>query len=309
MVKFIRDYIVFTLIVIIGVFLMAFIYFKVNHLDIKYLSSPKISNSDSFNDKISYLSKRTAARNIALGSSLSLENLNSQSIIHYIGSTDYINTASWGMTMKEDFILLKGYCNRAIPSRIFMSSDIVDFQLRSFEIDEQDMNNLLQSKKLAWLYLKHPDFRDYLETSNLYRDRKSTDTIKETLKYDDYGAILYPYEYFHTPKLNVEAFIKGAPIPKEPMYQFLDSICAFSSRNNIKIYFFQNPLCESYTAVARQKYYRDHARRVAKILQSHNHFYLDPNDTTWADSLFMDGMHLNEKGSKLYTDYCLRKIQ
>ncbi|HAP02234.1 MAG TPA: hypothetical protein DCQ93_09955, partial [Bacteroidetes bacterium] len=49
-------------------------------------------------------------------------------------------------------------------------------------------------------------------------------------------------------------------------------------------------------------------KRVKEIVEKHGGFFYDSSEIVWDDSLFVDSIHFNKKGSATYTDSCMKKV-
>lgn len=71
------------------------------------LPPPNLTDSFSYNEKLFFLSQSDLKPEvIVLGSSMALNNINSNALIKRIKSNRVLNLSSWGMNLKDDFELL-----------------------------------------------------------------------------------------------------------------------------------------------------------------------------------------------------------
>ena len=54
---------------------------------------------------------------------------------------------------------------------------------------------------------------------------------------------------------------------------------------------------------------QSHTNYLNKLLTKNNHFFVNSNNKIWDDSLFVDGIHLNGKGAKVFTEYCFKNLK
>src|SRR3982751_6326885 len=88
--------------VIVGVYKLRY------DVSCKDFPAPALSDSYSLNEKIEFL--RTKEKDIpilAIGSSIALNNLHSETIAKNITGKKFLNAASWGMNMGDNYSLLK----------------------------------------------------------------------------------------------------------------------------------------------------------------------------------------------------------
>src|SRR5882762_5458526 len=73
------------------------LFYSTSHNIENDLPGPNLSNSFSLNEKLLFLRKHSGKKNIlAIGSSMALNNLHSETIVNILNDTSYINAASWG---------------------------------------------------------------------------------------------------------------------------------------------------------------------------------------------------------------------
>ncbi len=282
-------------------------YIKISGIDISFIPPPRIANNISFNDKMVFANNKTADH-IAIGSSMTLCNLHSSTIIKMLGSNSYLNMAAWGLSIEDSYVLLKKYAENKMPKTVIISSNIVDFCMKQvfFEIDE--ISKILSCRFPQIFYLKYPEIRYYLSNSDYYKKIKSSDKIYDSLVYDEYGAVCYADnldEFDNVKWTDTWADDKLDRIN----YAYLDSISNFTRRNNIKFIFLQSPFREGLLDIVDTDSLNKHAFQVASILNKYDHPFINSMERTWADSLYIDGTHFTTTGAKLYTDYCIGKVK
>ena len=124
------------------------VYMMMNGLTWKDFPGPKVSDSYSFNEKMHFLKKSTIQADvISVGSSMTLNNLNSISVVNNLATESYINTGSWGMTMKDDFTLLKILCGARCLKVLIINSCLADFQQTDKNIDCEILKKYLLRNK------------------------------------------------------------------------------------------------------------------------------------------------------------------
>ena len=119
-----------------GITTLSIVFFT---LWLNYYSTPppNLSNSISLNAKVLFLKNNFSRANIdilAIGSSMSLNNINSSSITKAYSDEQYLNLSSWGLTMEETFNLIKIYNKKYHPKTIIISSNYSDFKGSSQKI-------------------------------------------------------------------------------------------------------------------------------------------------------------------------------
>jgi hypothetical protein len=305
--NFIKHTLFFSLFSVAVFLLMAFVYVKVKSVDLNYIPPPRIANNISFNDKMVFANNKMVDH-LAIGSSMSLCNLHSETITNMLHTDSYLNLGSWGLNISDSYVLLREYSKIRIPKTIFMSSNLVDFCPKQVIFDTDEVHNILTSSYISYYYIKYPEFRYYLSIANHYKKIKSTHNIYESLVYDEYGAVCYgdkmddfnETKWFDTQVANEL---------DQSNYAWLDSLAGFAQRHNIRFVFFQSPFREGIIEHIDQTQLNNHTKKVASILKKYKHTFINTTDRNWADTLYVDGTHLTWKGAKVFTNYCLGKLK
>ncbi len=287
-----------------------FVYYGISPKDIP---APDLSESYSFNEKMEFLRKRDKNADIvAIGSSMSLNNLDSKTVIEQIGSDSYLNLSSWGLSMKDIFLLLKVQSEIHHPRVLITASSVLDFQMADKNAKYDVLKLFLYSSDLGQLYyhLRFFNFKYYLINFKLASQVRSVANNYEYLGYDQFGAVNLTGNNFQIDEerwnrdyLNASRFL-----PKE--YDYLDSISNFCDRNKIKFIFLQSPYrtgLYSHFDNDKMKVLKEHISKVQDIINQHHQTFIDANKSVWNDSLFVDGTHFNKKGAEAFTRYCFSK--
>ncbi len=276
---------------------------------------PNLSNSISLNAKVWYLkniSNNTNVNVIALGSSMSLNNINSNAMVKAWGNENYLNVSSWGLNMQENFNLLKLYFKKYNPKTIIISSNYIDFRASHQKIKYNLIHEYLESQNSIGFYFKAWNFKQYIMDSREYGLYKTDRTNYQSLKFDKTGGVNYPKIKFN---LNVKRW-NGSQIKNEELnpsqYFYLDSIAKFCFNNRINLVFVQSPFRQGYYSKLKPDeltFLNNHNYKVKEILFENNAIFINANNETWDDSLFVDFTHLSEEGSLRYTEYFLNKLK
>jgi hypothetical protein len=279
------------------------------------LPPPNVSNSISLNAKVLYLKDNLPKGNIdilSIGSSMSLNNINSNSIAKNQYNKNYINVSSWGLNIEESFNLLKTYNIKYNPKTVIISSNLVDFFISKQKIKYNIINKFLASNNFNIHYLKFWSFSQAIRDSRLLSLYKYDNTIYESLKFDKYGGVNYPGNNF---KINDKRW-QGEKLKNYSIdtiqYSYLDSISKYCSSNGIKFVFIQSPFREGYYSKLKKEelcIIQNHIDKVEIILNNTNSLFVNSLVENWNDRLFVDFTHLNEEGSRLYTEYFLEQMK
>lgn len=283
--------------------------YKITAKDIPALH---FSESYSFNEKMMFLlNKNKNINTLAIGSSMTLYNLNSEVVKKELKSDSFLNTASWGMSIKDDYYFLKTLHKYFKIKQLLLSANIGDY---SHDVDEKKIkydyaeNFLIYKKSFS---VENFSIKYYLDNFEFARKVRSCKGCDESLQFDQSGGVTHKKKGF---LINNERWKSNglSGETNEIQYNYLDSIENFSKKNKIKLIVFESPFREGiYTTLstANKKKFEIHLQKVRDICKKNNSLYVDANNRLWPDSLYVDAKHFNEDGAKLYTKYCFDIIK
>jgi hypothetical protein len=311
--KFIKQCILFlSFLSIIAAFAL-FAFLKINQLSLSDFPALHFSNSYSLNEKIRFLKTSSKQANtLALGSSMTLNNLHSETVINKFKKNEYLNTAAWGLSMGDNYTYLKSL-NKVYPLKhLIICSNIVDFQNNEKLIDFNYVESYLKDNDIISFiqFFNTFDIKYYTENWRYAKKVRSCSNHYDYLNFDQYGAINFEAKGFKINPLRWESDnLSNNGLTAQ--YAYLDSISKFCANHNIQLYFFQSPIRQGlYNQLSEKKHtiLKQHTAAINKMLDKNNQFLVNANEKTWPDSLFTDGSHLNKTGAKLFTQYCFDKI-
>lgn len=272
-------------------------------------SIPNVSNSLSFNAKMQFLKEKkvdTTINVLAVGSSMTLNNMHSATIAASFDPA-YLNTASWGQSIVDDYKLIKIFTPLYKPKTIIITSNFMDFQNEWSKIKFDLLDSYLSKT-----YTKSGfDLRYNIQNAEKLKEYKQNQNLYDYLNYDMNGGINLDAQYLKIDSLRW----KGRAVNESPLdptqYTYLDSISNFCKTNKIDLIFIQSPLRIGYTAQmndAQNKFLLDHITKVAAILKNGDQQFVNTLDGDWPDDLFADYSHFNEKGARVFTNLFLAEI-
>ena len=166
---------------------------------------------------------------------------------------------------------------------------------------------LVQNKCRTLLsFLKNFNLKYYIEKYEYAKFVRNCKDEYQYLKYDDFGMVSYDYENFN---VNIKRW-NDKHLDKPILYNeyvYLDSISKYCQTNQINLYFFQSPFRSGlYTKLddKENEILNAHIIKINNILSSRNQFFVNSLETVWSDSLFVDAIHFNGTGAKIFTEYC-----
>lgn len=304
-----KRFIIKTVLVLIP-FLVCFLIAGVFLYD-KYKIIP-FDSSISFDSKIYELKNKNfeSIDNIAVGSSMTLNNLNTETLMRYLNSESYYNVSSWGQSISVDYEMIKILVDRYTPHRIIMVTVCDDFDYSDYsDLDcKRSIKTYLNSDCFNIPYMAIYKIRSkFYDSDGSYRNCRNATDDYTNLNYDYCGGIeLKVYD----DNISSERWnhISGFEFDKRgKCYESLMKICEYLKSRNIDLVLVNTP--------TRRHYYSNNYNDVQKhisicdsIVKSYGFFFSNEIDfEKYNDSLFADCSHLNVEGAKLFTDEFCKK--
>lgn len=264
-----------------------------------YLAAYRITNSYSFNEKIKFLPPPQTKKILAIGSSMSLNNLYSPGIIKYLRSDNYVNGSVWGLSIMDAEALAPVFENIYHPSIVICVSNVMDFATPQIEYDTAELADFLQHKKVPfyqWFsfcsyYLKH-SVKNFLNFSS--------NRVYTSLVFDKWGGVPLSVSKFQTRKTRWNEPLHFDLINADS-YKSLEKLAAFYTKNNIQFIFIQSPVRESIKKTDYKRNMAVHTNKIRQILEHNGQVFKDLSVAVYSDTLFVDSAHLNENGARRLT--------
>ena len=310
--NFLINCVVFSIGIII-IFSGTLIYLFKIKTSVSDLPALKFSDSYSLNEKVLFINKSPKdIKTLAIGSSMTLNNLHTNTIKQYTNSDSYLNVASWGMSIMDDFEFLKMFDKMYDIDQLIISSNLMDFVHVEKNVDYPFIINYLHGKKINTYhsFIKNWDLRYYYKNIKYAHKVRNCIHDYEYLKYDTHGAVNFKKDQFviDEKRWNNDLYDKPGA---EQQYMYLDSISEYCKEKGIKILFFQSPIRQGLVSKLnpfKRNNINSHVMKVKTIIMKNSNIFVDANKTNWSDSLFVDATHFNEEGAKLFTEFCFKNI-
>lgn len=288
--------------------------YAVKKYNIRYteLPAPNLSASYSYNKKIEFIKNRKADI-MTIGSSMSLNNVYSESVIKHFNNNAYLNVSSWGLTIRDIYFLLKFQSGYLGAKTVIISSNIIDFAERETaakSIDYKSVENYLS----ASAFLTDLYYRSYTPSYLIEKfeyGKKVVHNIHDydCLNYDAYGAVMMDSAGFNidSNRWNEHKF----PHADQISYNYLDSIGSFCQNKGIRLIFVHTPYRSAITMLPTFETNRmnEHIRNVEKIANRHEFTFINSTVQLWEDNLFVDASHFNSSGAQKFTDFFLTHLK
>jgi hypothetical protein len=293
--------------IIVGVYVFRF---KISKNDIP---APPLSDSYSLNEKIEFLrAAKKDAHVLAIGSSIALNNLHSETIAKRIHGGIFLNTSSWGMNMGDNYALLKAVYGVYHPDTLIIASSISEFELPAKKADYKRVQSYLTAGDfVADLYhVRCFNLRYYMDNAKYKKLVQSARNQYEYLVFDQYGGVNIDDKDFKIDQRRWKVDFDTKKISVSN-YDYVDSISAFCKLKNIKLLFFQSPFRKGIyvnLGAKKSKELQTHVDRIATILKRDNQILIDADKVLWDDALYLDGEHFSAKGAQAFTTYCFDQL-
>jgi hypothetical protein len=293
--------------------ILAFIY--IENIDINEFPALNFSDSYSYNEKIRILKLHQKADSIfAIGSSMTLNNIDSKTIIKSLKTSNFFNAASWGMSLGDDLNLIKYLDKNYTLRKVIIISNIVDFNHKDKMINYNYIDSYLKDNLIELMFYFAWNFNFIYYKDNFEYAKKVRHSVSgyDCLHYDDYGTANLSKRYLQIDSNRWQTSYLNNII-SESQYNHLNDIVKFCKSKKIKIIFVQSPFREKLYSNFNESEIRKltmHIRRIKNAIETINeeNVFIDSNEKKWNDSLFADAIHFNNVGAEIFTKYFVEKL-
>ena len=293
---------------------LGIIYTYFNQIKLKHFPPPNISNSISFNKKSQFIRNNGFINFdiLSLGSSMTLRNIYSQSIVKYFKNGSYLNASSWGVNMEENFQLLKIFHEIYSPKYLIIASNLIDFRESEKIFNYNIIKKYLKSRKifLPYYHLRTFDFNYYKDNILLLKRMDLNPNTYGTLIYDRYGGANFDKNNFIIKDKRWNLNVVDTKIDTL-QYSYLDSIFKFCNDKNVSLLFIESPLREGiYKTLGEENRIKlkNHIRKINNISQLYDGITVNTSIDYLNDSLFVDSTHLSDIGALIFTESSLTSL-
>jgi hypothetical protein len=275
---------------------------------------PLYTNSTSFDAKIDVINHQANQKPkfIAIGSSMTLYNLNSEILTNAYGNS-YCNLSSWGLEMADIDNILFNMIDYDNCKYVFICSSIIDFKLSANEslVDYLNTNKFLRTHLKPIFYFNNftPLYQIFLRKQEMKNDLNDKDH-PYSLNFDHFGGVS-----LNVPSKNINKDwdrMVGFPSSYTNYnYKALENIARKLKKHNIKLIFIQTPMkIDFLQGRSAQQILASHINICKQIVEKNNGHYLNLYDPKlFPDSLFVDQIHLQNNGSRLFTQLVVERTK
>jgi len=271
------------------------------------------SNSVSFNEKIEFLKNKdlNKLQIVSVGSSMTLNNINSKIILEDFDKDQYINFGSWGFQISNSGEFLKNMMF-AMPNLkyVIISTNLIDFSdWQAIKIKDFNKIRFYLTSKLDLNTIKIPLFFNinyYFKNAATNKARNERKNSYQNLLYDDCGGITLEIDKEHVDKKNWNKDVSDYKIIEKEL-DSLRSLCNYLHTKNIKLILSYSPVRKG--IFTKEKYLTNDIEKIKIIVESKKHIFINSYDNgMWDDSLFVDSFHFNRIGTEIYTAFIMERV-
>jgi len=275
--------------------------------------APRLTANIAVNEQVHRLAllPTTQVDILAIGSSMTLNNLATAPLLDHFGTTSYQNAAAWGIGAAE----LERYAPVLIrhfrPRQVIVVTNMVDLQRGSpmGAADTASISAHLRSKGGPSTYLRHWNMPYYLRQMETNRIRFSDPGNYEYLGYDAHGA-----STLEVPKALID---QGRFNEVPPRMADLDTarIAAFARfarylrQEQVELLVFCSPYRDGLRTSTVEADAAAYATLLRAIVEPHGHRLVNGYEMHWPDDLFCDASHMDHAGADAFTRWCLSKME
>jgi hypothetical protein len=284
----------------------AYVYY---HKD--YLPAPRYTGNVALNEKLLTLSAlpKDSIEVIAVGSSMTLNNLASSPVVELLGTRAYVNLGAWGLGIRETTELLPAFVDRLRPSTVILVTNLMDFEPQATLSNEEiaTVVHKLQEGRNIWDHLRYWDSPWFLRQMELNRIRYHDRGNYEFLGFDEHGAAT-----LEVPKERIlpSRFDEQPPKAKDldsTLYTRVEEMAGWLRARDIDLILLRSPYRQGLQTPQLKELDQLHGERLQRILAKAGHRSADGNEFEWADSLFNDASHLDRAGAEAFTRWALER--
>ncbi len=277
-----------------------------------FLPAPRISPNGVLNMKLSALRHRGAhpCSVLALGSSMTLNNLSSPEVIAHFGDTGYVNMGAWGMDLEQCNSMARVLVPILKPHTVMVMGNLSDAvpDVQRHSLDTARVSAYLVGWSTPEAYLRSLRPAYYLREMERNRIRMLDQGNYEFMNVDGHGwaPLMIPADRIDRGRWERRP-PKAERLNKTECDKLAD-LGGYLQRQGVRLVYIQSPYRAGVLTTDVDSVVRGHVRHLRTLLEPLGHAVLDATDRRWADSLFVDYSHLNKRGARLVTAHALTQL-
>ncbi len=270
------------------------------------LPAPRISPSESFNEKARWLHNlgNKKCDVLVIGSSMALNNIDWVSINPVLKNKSVVNTASWNMPISKSGTMLKYIAPICKPDLIVLVAFFGDFNVKENQpIDWEFFQQYLGSLNTGLAYLKSADLAYYTSTFVSLRIRANKgNSIYESLNFDETGSVILDCDHFQKSRSRWDGYDRYSSLMDKKEVQIeLDGLLEIENiarANRSRLVVISTPLRKAAEEKIANTWATALWSDVAKSVQASGGLFVQAGLLAdFPDSDFADFAHLNKCGA------------
>ncbi|MBP7449215.1 MAG: hypothetical protein KA817_04235 [Flavobacteriales bacterium] len=285
-------------------------YFQLNR---HFVPAPRITPNAVLNMKLSHLRHRGThtAHVLAVGSSMTMNNLGSAAVVDHFQDTSFVNMGAWGMDMEQCTGLAEVLVPYLRPTTVLVVSNLNDLvnDGKHYRIDTTRVANYLMHWSSTASYIRSLKPAYYLREMERNKIRMFDHGNYEFMGVDEHGwaPLDVPAE-----RISRERWDRRPPPTSwlaNDQYAAVERLGHYLKERNIRLVFIQSPYRNGVRDAAVDQVVEQHLERLHRILDPLGHRVIDTTDRHWPDELFVDYSHLSRTGAEQFTAYAMEQLR
>lgn len=286
----------------------------------EYFPAPRLTRNVSLNEQMKRVRKISnghfdhspngTVNLLAVGSSMSLNNLNSQAVIEHFKDSNYVNVGSWSTRMNQTAKISALLIDILKPRTVLLTSNMEDWMTTPdyFTVDTIMLRDYITEWSTIGSYLRTLRPSYYLREMENNKQRMTDPEYFDFLGFDPWGGAS-----INVPPENVTADREANTVPRpdqidQSLYEHLEWLAARADSGGIDLIFIQAPYRENVQTDELRSLITTHEYRVKNILEAYGHTFISTTDRSWPNELYIDPSHLKAQGAYMFTQYALSKL-
>ena len=289
--------------------LLGFLYYEGS------LAPPPLTGNISFDLKAEILREKdpTSCKVLAVGSSMTLNNLDSNVIVRSLGvEGQFLNVGAWGRRIGQTRAFLEVLLEKYHPQLVIMvttATDFVDIG-KDEDFDRIHLSRFIQGSPYWLTAAKYFSLSHYRYYRGEMLQSKHRNDIFNSLQFDPHGGVSLNVTRDSDPRWERrrnEAHGLGARSPRQ--YQQLIVIANLLRERGIEFVVAQAPI-RTEAFERKKETITQHWQQLNQIASTNQIRFVNlHNQLTLQEDCFGDGTHLNSKGARRFTTALVDHIQ
>lgn len=278
------------------------------------LAPPPLTGSISFDLKVEFLREKDpgSCKVLAIGSSMSLNNLDSEVIVRRLGVEDqFLNAGAWGRRIGQTRAFLELLLEKYDPHMVILATAPIDFiEAEDVDYDRGHLERFIKGSPY-WITVAR-----YFNPKYYYDQRKEMLKIKRrrdiftSLQFDEYGGVVFNVTRESDPsweKRYSEAYALNEKSPRQ--YEQLGVIADLLREREIELVVVQPPIRGEAFEIQKQAILQ-HWQQLQEVVAAHQIRFVNLHEQLpVSDECFSDAVHFNSKGVRLFTTALMDFVQ